>query len=162
MRRLDAAADAVATVVGPQIWRLGQVGATAMLIGLAEAALHLIVEYAKVRETFGRPIGSYQAVRHPCADMATRVEAARAQLWYAAAALKEGRAEAPVHLNAAKHLANQAAVANADTCIQLHGGIGVTDEHDAHLILKHALLLSRIFGSKRWLLGQLLHAKAEA
>jgi alkylation response protein AidB-like acyl-CoA dehydrogenase len=162
MRRLDAAADAVATVVGPQIWRLGQVGATAMLIGLAEAALHLIVEYAKVRETFGRPIGSYQAVRHPCADMATRVEAARAQLWYAAAALKEGRAEAPVHLNAAKHLANQAAVANADACIQLHGGIGVTDEHDAHLILKHALLLSRIFGSKRWLLGQLLHAKAEA
>jgi alkylation response protein AidB-like acyl-CoA dehydrogenase len=133
-----------------------------MLIGLAEAALHLIVEYAKVRETFGRPIGSYQAVRHPCADMATRVEAARAQLWYAAAALKEGRAEAPVHLNAAKHLANQAAVANADACIQLHGGIGVTDEHDAHLLLKHALLLSRVFGSKRWLLAELLHAKAEA
>jgi alkylation response protein AidB-like acyl-CoA dehydrogenase len=162
IRLIDASVEAVAKAEGPDVWRLGQAGAAAMLVGLAEAALDLIVEYAKVRETFGRPIGSYQAVRHPCADMATRVEAARAQLYYAATALKEGRDEASVHLNAAKHLANQAGVANADACIQLHGGIGVTDEHDAHLILKHALLLTRVFGSKRWLLGQLLHAKAEA
>lgn len=162
MRRLETSAAVTAASEGPDVWRMGQVGATAMLVGLAEAALDLIVEYAKVRETFGRPIGAYQAVRHACADMAVRVEAARAQLWYAAAALKEGRDEAATHLNAAKHLANQAGVANADACIQLHGGIGVTEEHDAHLLLKHALLLSRIFGSKRWLLGELLHAKAEA
>lgn len=143
------------------IWRLGQLGTAAMLVGIAEAALDLIVEYAKVRETFGRRIGAWQAVRHPCADMAVRVEAARAQLWYAAAAIKEGRGDAAVHLDAAKHLANQAALGNADTNIQLHGGIGVTDEHHAHLLMKHALLLSRLFGSRRDLLGRLLHARLE-
>ena len=133
-----AAVRPLAEVDGSEIWRMGQLGTAAMLVGIAEAALDLIVEYAKVRETFGRKIGAYQAVRHPCADMALRVEAARCQLWYAAAAIKEGRADAHVHLDAAKHLANQAAVANADTNIQLHGGIGVTDEHNAHLLLKHA------------------------
>lgn len=154
-------AAVVAITTGDALWRMGQLGVAAMLIGIAEATLDAIVEYAKVRETFGRKIGSYQAVRHPCADMALRVEAARSQLWYAATAMKEGRADAGVHLDAAKHLANQAAVANADTNIQLHGGIGVTEEHDAHLFLKHALVLSKLFGARRALLGRLLHAEAE-
>jgi alkylation response protein AidB-like acyl-CoA dehydrogenase len=144
-----------------RIWQLGQLGAAAMLVGIAEAALDLIVEYAKIRETFGRKIGSWQAVRHPCADMAVRVEAARSQLWYAAAAVKEVRGDAAVHLDVAKHMANTAALANTDTNIQLHGGIGVTDEHNAHLLMKHALLLSRLFGSKRMLLGRLLDARLE-
>src|SRR5262249_507376 len=113
--------------------------------------------YAKVRETFGRPIGAYQAVRHPCADMAVRVEAARCQLWYAAAALKEGRADAPAHLNAAKHLPNQAPVANPPVNIHLPATIP-----DAHLLSKPALLLSRVSGSKRALLTELLHAGPEA
>jgi alkylation response protein AidB-like acyl-CoA dehydrogenase len=160
MQLTDPAASlALAAVEGPEVWQLGQLGVAAMLVGIAETALDLIVEYAKVRETFGRKIGAYQAVRHPCADMALRVEAARCQLWFAAAALKEGRDDAHVHLDAAKHLANQAAVANADTNIQLHGGIGVTDEHHAHLLLKHGLLLSKLFGSKRALLAQLLDAR---
>jgi alkylation response protein AidB-like acyl-CoA dehydrogenase len=150
-----------ATVAGPAVWQLGQLGAAAMLVGIAEAALDQIVEYAKVRETFGRKIGSWQAVRHPCADMAVRAEAARSELWYAATAIKEGRPDAQVHLDAAKHLANQAAHANADTNIQLHGGIGVTDEHHAHLLLKHSMLLSRLFGSKRALLARLLHARLD-
>ncbi|MCB2078681.1 MAG: acyl-CoA dehydrogenase family protein [Novosphingobium sp.] len=146
---------------GPQIWRLGQLASAAMLVGAAEAALDLIVDYAKVREAFGKPIGAFQAVRHPCANMAVRLEAARAQLWYAAAAIKEGRTDAPVHLETAKHLANQAAMEGADSTIQLHGGIGVTDEHNAHLLLKHALVLSRLFGSRRSLLTGLLHARLE-
>ena len=161
MRRLGTLPAEQERLPGSRIWRLGQLGAAAMLIGLAEAALDLIVDYAKVRETFGRKIGSWQAVRHPIAEMAVRAEAARAQLWYAAAAVKEGREDADAHLDAAKHLANMAAVANADANIQLHGGIGVTDEHDAPMILKHALLLSRIFGSKRDLLGRLLTARLE-
>ena len=143
------------------VWSLGQLGVAAMLVGVAETALALIVEYAKVRETFGRKIGTYQAVRHACADMALREEAARCQLWSAAAALKQRRPDAHVHLDAAKHLANRAAVANADVDIQLHGGIGVTEEHHAHLLLKHALLLARVFGSKRALLTRLLHAELE-
>ena len=146
---------------GAQIWRMGELGVAAMLVGLAEAALDLIVEYAKVRETFGRKIGAWQAVRHPCADMAVRVEAARSQLWFAATALKEERADADVHLDAAKHLANQAAVMNADSNIQLHGGIGVTDEHNAHLLLKQAMVLSKLFGGRRALLSNLLHAGVE-
>jgi alkylation response protein AidB-like acyl-CoA dehydrogenase len=141
--------------------RLARLGAAAMLIGVAEAALDLIVAYAKVRQTFGRPIGAYQAVRHPCAEMALRAEAARCQLWFAAAAMREGRRDVDAHIDAAKHLANEAAVINADVDIQLHGGIGVTDEHDAHLLLKHALLLSRLFGSRRALLMNLLEARVE-
>src|SRR5262249_60743166 len=82
---------------------LGQLGVAAMQVGVAETALALIVEYAKVRETFGRKIGTYQAVRHACADMALRDEAARCQLWSAAAALKERRPDADLHLDAAQH-----------------------------------------------------------
>lgn len=151
----------VASSEGSLLWQLGQVGTAAMLVGLAEAALALIVEYAKVRETFGRAIGSYQAVRHTCADMAVSIEAARAQLWYAATAMKEGRADAAAHLDAAKHLANESALRCTDSNIQLHGGIGVTDEHDAHLLMKHAALLSRLFGSRSQLLAGLLHARLE-
>ena len=161
LRVAEALPAPLASLSGTRIWQLGQLGVAAMLVGIAEAALDLIVEYAKVRETFGRKIGAWQAVRHPCADMAVRAEAARAQLWYAAAALKEGRADAAAHLDAAKHLANLAAHGNADTAIQLHGGIGVTDEHDCHLLLKHAMLLARVFGSRRDLLGRLLHARLD-
>lgn len=161
MRVARADSDAGVTAAGPHIWQLGQLGTAAMLVGLAEASLEQIVEYAKVRETFGRKIGSWQAVRHPCADMAIRVEAARSQLWFAATALKERREDAPAHLDAAKLVANQAAMANADSNIQLHGGIGVTDEHHAHLYLKHAMVLARLFGSRRELLGRLLHAKVD-
>lgn len=157
----SAGAPVVASRRDDHVARMGRLGVAAMLVGLAETALELIVEYAKVRETFGRKIGSYQAVRHPCADMALRAEAARCQLWFAAAAIKEGRADADTHLDAAKHLANQGAVTNADVNIQLHGGIGVTDEHAAHLLLKRALLLSRLFGTKRTLMGRLLHAQVE-
>ncbi len=160
--RLAASADAArASFSGSHIWQLGQLGIAAMLVGLAEAALDQIVEYAKVRETFGKKIGAWQAVRHPCADMAIRVEAARSQLWFAATAIKEGRTDAAAHLDAAKHVANQAAVANADSNIQLHGGIGVTDEHHAHLFLKHALVLTKLFGSRRELLANLLDAQVD-
>jgi len=159
LRIVSTLPSALEEQAGDALWRLGQLGSAAMLVGIGEAALELIVDYAKVRETFGRPIGSYQAVRHSCADMAVRLEAARAQLWFAAAACKDGRGDAPVHVDAAKHLANEAAMHCVDSNIQLHGGIGVTDEHDAQLLLKHAMLLTRLFGSKRALLGHILHAQ---
>jgi alkylation response protein AidB-like acyl-CoA dehydrogenase len=152
----------VTVTAGDDVRRLGQLGVAAMQVGVAEAALALIVGYAQVRETFGRKIGAHQAVRHACADMALRAEAARCQLWSAAAALAECRADAQAHLDAAKLLADRAAVTNADVGIQLHGGIGVTAEHHAHLLLEHGLLLSRLFGAKRELLARLLHAELEA
>jgi alkylation response protein AidB-like acyl-CoA dehydrogenase len=159
MGHLERLPSVIDSSIGDRIWLLGQLATSAMLIGVAEAALELIVEYAKIRETFGRKIGAWQAVRHPCAEMAVRVEAARAQLWYAATATKEGHADAGAHRDAAKYLANLAALTNADSNIQLHGGIGVTFEHNAHFFLKHALVLSRLFGTKRTLLAQLLHAQ---
>jgi alkylation response protein AidB-like acyl-CoA dehydrogenase len=158
---LDKPGPAIVTCDGAQVWQFGQVGTAAMMLGLAESALDLIVDYAKVRETFGKPIGAWQAVRHTCADMAVSIEGARAQLWYAATALKEGRGDAQAHLDAAKHLANEAALFATDSTIQLHGGIGVTDEHNAHLLMKHAALLSRLFGSRNALLAALLHAELE-
>ena len=159
MRRLsDTAPVTLLHIADNRLWKLGQLAVAAMLVGIAEAALKQVVDYAKIRETFGKLIGSYQAVRHPCADMATRLEAARCQLWFAATAMKESRNDAFGHLDAAKHLANECAAFVTDLNIQLHGGIGVTDEHDAHIFMKHALLLRKLFGSKRMLLKNLLHA----
>jgi alkylation response protein AidB-like acyl-CoA dehydrogenase len=121
----------------------------AMLVGLSEAVTTMIVEYAKIRQTFGRPIGAYQAVRHPCADMAVRADVARAQLLHAAVAVKEGHVDASLQADTAKYLANDTALANTDTNIQLHGGIGTTDEHDAHLFMKRAHVLNRWFGTNK-------------
>jgi alkylation response protein AidB-like acyl-CoA dehydrogenase len=159
--RVERLGTALEGYEGARLWQLGQAGCAAMLLGLAEAALDLTVAYARVRETFGKPIGAWQAVRHTCADMAVAIEAARAQLWYAVTALKEGRADAAAHLDAAKHLANEAALLATDNTIQLHGGIGITEEHDAHLLMKHTQLLARLFGSRSDLLARLLHAELE-
>ncbi len=131
------------------IWRQAQIDVAAMMVGMAQAALDMIVEYAKDRQTFGRPIGAYQAVRHPCSDMAVRIEAARSQLYYAATAIKENHVDQAMHADAAWLLAQQAVMLNVDANIQLHGGIGVTDEHDAHLLLKRANLLSRVLGHSK-------------
>ncbi len=141
---------------GDSVWRKAQIDLCAMMVGVAESALAMIVAYAKERETFGRAIGAYQAVRHPCSDMAVRNEAARSQLFYAATALREGHADAAMQVDAAALLAQRAAIMNVDTNIQLHGGIGVTDEHDAHLLLKRANLLSRLAGSAKRLRATLL------
>ncbi|MFV8817967.1 acyl-CoA dehydrogenase family protein [Haliea sp. E17] len=143
-------------VGGSAVWQRALIAVAAMQVGLADSALQMIVAYAKERETFGRAIGSYQAVRHPCSDMAVRVEAARSQLFYAATALREGHADAAMQVDAAKLLADKAATLNTDANIQLHGGIGVTDELDAHLLLKRANLLGRLFGSSKQLYGSLL------
>lgn len=161
MAVVPAGCPVVATRAGDHVWMMGQLATAAQLVGISEASLEQIVEYAKVRETFGKKIGSWQAVRHPCADMAVRLEAARSQLWYAATAIKEGSRDAGVHLDAAKHQANVAALANTDSNIQLHGGIGVTDEHHAHLYMKHSLVLAKLFGGRREILARLLHAELE-
>lgn len=136
----------------------GRLYSAAMLLGIAEAVTDMIVDYAKIRETFGRPIGAYQAVRHPCADMAVRNEAARAQLFYASVALRDRRLDADLQVDAAKHLCNEAALANVDANIQLHGGIATTDEHDAHHYMKRAHILSRWFGGNKLTLNRILHA----
>ena len=118
-------------------------------VGIAEKALEMIVSYAKVRETFGRPIGAYQAVRHPCAEMAARGEEARALTFLASVALADAAPDAVLQVSAARVLAEEAALKNADDNIQLHGGIGVTAEFDAHHLIKRANVARQWFGDRR-------------
>jgi alkylation response protein AidB-like acyl-CoA dehydrogenase len=117
-------------------------------VGVAERTLEMSVEYAKVRQQFGRPIGSFQAVKHRCADMAVRAEVARSLTTYAAVALRDGEADAARHVRAAKALAADAALANAGDNVQNHGGMGFTWESDAHLYLKRAWALEHAFGTR--------------
>ena len=118
-------------------------------VGIAEKALEMIVGYAKIRQTFGRPIGAYQAVRHPCAEMSARAEEARAQAYLASVTLADGAADAALQISAARVLAEKAALQNADDNIQLHGGIGVTEEFDAHHLIKRATVSPQWFGDRR-------------
>jgi alkylation response protein AidB-like acyl-CoA dehydrogenase len=103
-------------------------------------------DYARTRHQFGRPIGSFQAVKHLCAGMLCRAETAAALAWDAARAADETPAEHPLAAAAAAALALDAAVANAKDCIQVLGGIGFTWEHDAHLYLRRALALRALAG----------------
>ena len=119
-----------------------QLLSAAFAVGVAEAARDMAAEYAKMREQFERPIGWFQALKHICADMAVRASVARSQLLYAACALDAGDDDAAFHVASAKHLADQAAVDNGRANIQVHGGIGMTDEAYPHLCLKRAHLLT--------------------
>lgn len=116
----------------------------AFALGAADLARDMAADYAKVREQFDRPIGWFQAIKHICADMAVRCAVARSQLYYAACALDAGTGDAAFHVAAAKRLADRAALDNGRANIQVHGGIGMTDEAYAHLPLKRAHLLGFI------------------
>jgi alkylation response protein AidB-like acyl-CoA dehydrogenase len=106
-------------------------------LGAAARLLDMTVSYAKQREQFGAPIGSFQAVKHHCADMAVAVEAGRASLWAAALALDTASATARSRAaSAAAAYAKSAAAKVAGTALQVHGGIGFTWEHDLHLFLR--------------------------
>ncbi|MEN9717208.1 MAG: hypothetical protein RIQ99_86 [Pseudomonadota bacterium] len=121
----------------------------AFAVGCADAARDMAAEYAKVREQFDRPIGWFQALKHICADMAVRCAVARSQLIYAACALDADQADAGFNAAAAKRLADQAAIENARANVQVHGGIGMTDEAYPHFCLKRAHLLSFIAPVRR-------------
>lgn len=121
-----------------------QVLVSAQLLGVAEAARDLAVEYALAREQFGRPIGSFQAIQHRCADMAVRTEQLSALIDMAAISLRDGREEAAFQTAALARLAPATALENARACIQIHGGIGFSAEAHPHLYLKHAHALAQL------------------
>jgi alkylation response protein AidB-like acyl-CoA dehydrogenase len=116
-------------------------------LGLAEAMLDATVGYARVREQFGRPIGSFQAVKHACADMLVAVSVSRELVSAAVAALASGEPDAAVAASMAKAYACGAAVDVAGKAMQLHGGIGYTWESGIHVYLKRAALNRALFGS---------------
>jgi alkylation response protein AidB-like acyl-CoA dehydrogenase len=118
----------------------------AALAGISQGALDMAVAYAQVREQFGRPIGSFQAVKHHCANMAIAARCARDQVSFAAVALDDGRDDAELQVECALWAAGSAALDNAGKNIQIHGGMGFSDEADPHLYLKRAQLQIAIAG----------------
>jgi len=118
-----------------------QIAASALAaeqVGGAQRVLNNAVEYAKARVQFGRPIGSFQAIKHKCADMLLDVESAKSAAYYAAWAAQELNDELPVAASLAKSFCSEAYFHCAAENIQIHGGIGFTWEHHAHLYFKRA------------------------
>lgn len=116
-------------------------------LGLAERMLSATVDYATVRQQFGRPIGSFQAVKHACADMLVSITVSRKLVGDAVTAVAEGREDAHVAAAMAKSHVTAAAVDIAGKAMQLHGGIGYTWESGLHVYLKRAALNRSLFGS---------------
>ncbi|MGY1786536.1 acyl-CoA dehydrogenase family protein [Geodermatophilus sp. SYSU D00698] len=125
-----------------QLWaRARQVGAAVLAaedLGAADRAVLMAVEYARQREAFGRVIGSYQAVKHMLVDAWVGVDQLRSLVWWAAWAADSSPAELPLAAAAAKAYAAEVAERATETAIQVHGGIGFTWEHDAHLYWRRA------------------------
>ncbi len=116
----------------------GTVGLCAEMLGSMNAAFEMTLEYLKTRKQFGVPIGSFQALKHRCADEYVQTELARSSVYYAAMCLDEEMDDAPVAVSTAKARCNAAFHLIANESIQMHGGIGMTDEHDIGFFFKRA------------------------
>jgi len=114
------------------------IGRCAEMVGGAQKMLEMCVDYAKQRVQFGRPIGSFQAIQHKCADMLLLIESARSAVYAAACAASEDSQDAALLASVAKAYTNDACRFVAGEAIQIHGGMGFTWEHDAHLYFKRA------------------------
>jgi alkylation response protein AidB-like acyl-CoA dehydrogenase len=130
-------------------WRLeGAVLTAAFLLGMAAVLTEKSVDYAKERQQFDKPIGSFQAIKHLLADMFVRTEVARSAVYAAAVNLDQPALGPPARAaSGAKLLAGEAATVNAKTATQVHGGMGFTWEVDVHLYLKRAWVLDTVFGT---------------
>ncbi len=126
--------------------RVGTLAAAALQVGCAQRGLDMTVEYTKQREQFGRPIGSFQALKHRMADLLVKVQMSRAGAWAAVQAHINDAPNADRLAAAAGSYCSDAAMAVAGETVQLHGGIAITWEHDAHLVLKRAQALNQLFG----------------
>jgi len=137
----------------PTIDRLGdraKVALCAEMCGGAQQVLDMSVEYAKVREQFGKPIGSFQAIQHKCADMMVQVESSKSATYYAAWAVANDVDDAPLAAAMAKAYCSDAYRVVAGEGIQIHGGIGFTWEHDMHIYFKRAKSSEVSFGDATW------------
>jgi alkylation response protein AidB-like acyl-CoA dehydrogenase len=127
-----------------------KVALCAEMLGGAQHALEMSVAYAKQREQFGRPIGSFQAIQHKCANQLVKVEGMRSATWYAAWSVASGEADAHSAACLAKAWCSEAYAAVAADAIQIHGGLGFTWEQDPHLFYKRAKADELLFGSPSW------------
>ncbi|WP_040685202.1 acyl-CoA dehydrogenase family protein [Nocardiopsis baichengensis] len=151
---LDGAPAHALSLSGERIlWDVLTAACTALSaeqVGGAARCVEMTVAYAGTREQFGRPIGSFQAVKHRLADMYVALESARSLSYAAAFALDDGSPEAWIDASAAKAACSEAYRAIAGEAIQLHGGIGVTWEHDAQRHFKRAHGSALLFGTPEW------------
>jgi alkylation response protein AidB-like acyl-CoA dehydrogenase len=120
------------------------------MVGACQSIFDITLEYAKQREQFGVPIGSFQAVKHKLADMAVALERARATAYFATLTLAENDSRWPTAVSVAKVAAGDCQRLLAKEGIQLHGGIGYTWEHDMHLYVKRAKTSEALFGTSTW------------
>jgi alkylation response protein AidB-like acyl-CoA dehydrogenase len=128
----------------------GAVGTAAMLLGGAQRVLEMSTEYALTRQQFGRPIASFQAVKHHAANMLVDVEAMRSLVYWAAWCIDQNHSDAPIAASAAKAWCADAGPRVIATGLQIHGGIGFTWEHDLHLFIKRANLDQVTFGAAKY------------
>jgi alkylation response protein AidB-like acyl-CoA dehydrogenase len=129
---------------------LGAIALAAESVGGAQRCLDLSVAYAKQREQFGRPIGSFQAIKHKCADMMVKVETARSAAYYAACAAAEDAPDLPIAASLAKSYCSEAYYHCAAETIQIFGGVGFTWEYDPHLYFKRARASESLLGTPAW------------
>jgi alkylation response protein AidB-like acyl-CoA dehydrogenase len=127
--------------------QVGAVGCAALAAGLAARALDMTVSYSKERVQFGRQIGSFQALKHRMADMLVLSEMCRSASWAASYAVSTQAEDADELTHVAKAYCSDAVAHLAGETVQLHGGIAITWEHDAHLVFKRAHALGQLFGS---------------
>jgi alkylation response protein AidB-like acyl-CoA dehydrogenase len=135
-----------ATPMLGRLLRRAGVGAAAEMLGAARRCLDMAVSYAKVREQFGQPIGSFQAIRHKCADMLLEVENSHSAVYYAAWALDAGAEDGETAASIAKAYVGDASRKVCGEAIQVHGGIGFTWEFDLHMYFKRAKALEAQYG----------------
>ncbi len=128
----------------------GRAGAAAELVGVATGASEMTFEYLKQRKQFGRLIGEFQALQHRAAHLYGEIEIARAAVLKAAQLLDAGDARAELMVSVAKAKAGRSAALAVQEGVQMHGGIGMTDEHDIGLYMKREAVLSELFGSPRY------------
>ncbi|WP_332818181.1 acyl-CoA dehydrogenase family protein [Sphingopyxis sp.] len=153
--RLDFGGVAAEALADPRAaanaaFATGWLAIAADALGGAQACLDRTVAYAQERVQFGRAIGSFQAVKHRLADMMVAIEQARSAVYWAACAIDEGSDEAEFAVHAAKAFACDTYSHCAGEMIQLHGGIGFTWEHDAHLYFKRARSNASLLGTPDW------------
>jgi alkylation response protein AidB-like acyl-CoA dehydrogenase len=134
------------------------VGASAEMLGAARKSMEMSVEYAKVREAFGQPIGTFQAIKHKCSDMLLEVEQSHAAVYYASWAQDAGAPDASLAASVAKAYVGDAARRVCGESIQVHGGIGFTWEFDLHLWFKRAKYYEPMYGDVEYHREQALRA----
>jgi len=155
-RGVEVGADALAGAEGQgadalaRALDLARVAIAAEQVGGAQRCLDMAVGYAQERVQFGRPIGSFQAIKHKCADMMVAVESARSAAYWSACVAAEAGPELPLAASLAKAWCSEAYFRCAADALQIHGGVGFTWEYDVHLHLKRARSMEQFLGSPAW------------